>query len=110
MSDISFEIVSEFTLNNSSNINGSNNNAVSGKKLGTTLYANSKMKKLDNRWKVFVGNNNLKSWNALFKELFESSNEKVKVKVPIMRSGFAAELALKLGGNGSTRNIHILVD
>ncbi|KAI5648014.1 hypothetical protein M9H77_34019 [Catharanthus roseus] len=63
----------------------------------TTLYVNSKMKKLEKRWKVIVDDNGLKS-----------SNEKVKFKVQIIKGDFPTKLTAKIDGN--TRNTPICIE
>ncbi|KAI5648011.1 hypothetical protein M9H77_34016 [Catharanthus roseus] len=78
-----------------------------GKSWETTLCVNSKMKKLDKRWKLFIDDNGLKAGDALFWELLESSNEKVKFKVQIIKGDFPAELAAKIDGNSSNTPIRI---
>lgn len=73
-----------------------------GKSWETTLQVNSKEKRLDNRWRIFIIDNNLKRGDALFWEVLESSTERVKFKVQIISGDFPAELDAKIGRSINT--------
>ncbi|KAI5648012.1 hypothetical protein M9H77_34017 [Catharanthus roseus] len=105
--DITFETISKSTFSNGSNIMVLITILCRGKSWETTLCVNSKMKKLDKRWKLFVDDNGLKAGDALFWELLETSNEKVNFKVHIIKGDFPAELAAKIDGNTSNAPIRI---